>query len=376
MLSLWRRHLRSCVFANKVSPRKYVKCNCPIWVQGTLRGSWMKKSLGIRNWESAQRLVRDWEAGTQATIPMNDACERFHADAVARKLGQAQLGKYRLLVGELKQWFGEKVVSSVTVDDLREYRESWDLSPVSALKKLERVRTFFRFCVESGWIGNNPARLLRPPKVKPKPTLPFTDEEIEKILWACEVYQDRPKGRRAEIRAFVLLLRYSGLRIRDAVTLKRRDVVQGRLLLYTAKTGSGVYVPLPDVVLEALGKIQKADVNYFFWSGHGNPKSAVADWQRSLKRLFGLAGVQGHAHRFRDSFAVSLLQRGVSLENVAVLLGHQSIKVTEKHYAPWVKSRQENLEREVRKAWPQLPRASGSKHEQSGHTRNAKIRRG
>ena len=317
-----------------------------------MHGEYIRKSLEVRNWESAQKLVRDWEAGEKRrTVPLREACERFYRDAVARGLGAAQLGKYKLLTEELKRWFPERVVAGMSVEDLRAYRESWDVAPVTASKKLERLRTFFRFCMESGWIESNPARLLKPPKVKMKPTLPFTDGEMEKLLWACEVYPDRPKGRRAQVKAFVLLLRYSGLRIRDAVTLRRQSILEGKLLLDTAKTGTSVYVPLPDVLLEALGGIQKVDFNHFFWSGHGNPKSAVADWQRSLKRLCGLAGVKGHAHRFRDTFSVDLLQKGVSLENVSVLLGHQSIRVTQKHYAPWVKSRQESLEREVKKTW-------------------------
>ena len=47
----------------------------------------------------------------------------------------------------------------------------------------------------------------------------------------------------------------------------------------------------------------------------------------------------GHAHRFRDTFAVGLIRAGVPMDSVQALLGHGSIKVTEKHYSPWVRRR-------------------------------------
>ena len=56
-------------------------------------------------------------------------------------------------------------------------------------------------------------------------------------------------------------------------------------------------------------------------------------------------------HRSRDTFAVDFLQAGVSMDRVSVLLGHSSIKVTEKHYSPWVRARQEQLEADVRRTW-------------------------
>jgi hypothetical protein len=53
----------------------------------------------------------------------------------------------------------------------------------------------------------------------------------------------------------------------------------------------------------------------------------------------------------RDTFAVELLLKGVPLERVSILLGHSSIKVTERHYSPWIRERQEQAEADVRRTW-------------------------
>jgi integrase/recombinase XerD len=157
-------------------------------------------------------------------------------------------------------------------------------------------------------------------------------------------------------------MRWSGLRIRDAVTLERHRLHGESLLLYQAKTGTPVYVPLPPFVIEALQALPpgpKPNATYFFWSGNGNPKSVVADWQRSYRRLFELANItrpdgslkRSHPHMFRDTFAVEMLLAGVPIDQVSLLLGHASVKVTEKSYSPFVKARQIQLQDSVRNAW-------------------------
>ena len=75
-----------------------------------------------------------------------------------------------------------------------------------------------------------------------------------------------------------------------------------------------------------------------------------------MAKLFWLAKVSGgHAHRFRDTFATELLLGGVPIERVAILLGHQSMKVTEKYYAAWTDSRQRQIEADLQRAWDRDP---------------------
>ena len=354
MLTIYRRHRRGC--KQRMAGRDYRRCLCPIWVDGSLNGVEMRKSLRLRDWQRAQELVRQWEAEGQRIekprpLTVKEACDKFLADAEARNLREPTLYKYRLLFRQFQEFaklHGHVFITDFDIDSVRRFRASWPNKNIAARKKLEAFRALFRFVHESGWISTNPASHLKPPKITEPPTAPFTREEFASILRACDVYPDKQNAVR--LRALALLLRYSGLRIRDAVTLSLNRIQNGKLFLYTAKTGTAVYCPLPPFVIEALNAILSS--TYFFWTGLSKPKSAVGDWQRSLKRLLILAGVpDGHAHRFRDMFSVELLLAGVPIERVSILLGHQSVRITEKHYAPWVRARQEQLEADVRRTW-------------------------
>jgi integrase/recombinase XerD len=106
--------------------------------------------------------------------------------------------------------------------------------------------------------------------------------------------------------------------------------------------GTPVYCPLPQFVITALEAAIEPHKRFYFWTGNGKPKSIISDWQEKLKTLFERAKIaHGHAHRFRDTFATELLLAGVPFERVSILLGRSSIRITERHYAPWVRSRQE-----------------------------------
>ena len=212
---------------------------------------------------------------------------------------------------------------------------------LSAVKKLEFVRCFFlRFSDDAGWIPDNPARKLKSPKVTAHPTLPFSRAEMVQILAATDDYGKPGSLNRRRMKALVLLLRYSGLRIGDAVTLSSERIDGDKLFLYTSKAGTPVYCPLPPFVVTALEAAIELHQRFYFWTGSSKVNTITGDWQGKLKTLFDQAKVPtGHAHRFRDTFATELLLAGVPLERVSILLGHSSIRITERHYSPWVRSR-------------------------------------
>jgi integrase len=157
----------------------------------------------------------------------------------------------------------------------------------------------------------------------------------------------------ARLLAFVDCLRWSGLRIGDGIKLERSRLdAKNRIQLQQEKTGVHVFVPIPAPVAEAMRMLPGQ--RYFFWDGH-NYKGVLRNFEYTLKTCFKRAGVpHGHAHMLRDTFAVEMLLAGMPLEQVSKLLGHTSIKTTEKHYGPWVKARQQQLEASVQQAWAHM----------------------
>lgn len=79
------------------------------------------------------------------------------------------------------------------------------------------------------------------------------------------------------MRGIVLLLRYSGVRISDAVQLTADRITGRRLFLNMQETGEPVNVVLPDFVLKALEKTPRVTDKHFFWSDQSKLDSIVAE---------------------------------------------------------------------------------------------------
>lgn len=386
MLSVYSRHYPPCT-SDDIN---YKRCRCPKWVNGLLGsdGPFVRRSAKTRSWEKAEEFKRELEAEYETKrngapevfdvapekISVKDAVARFISSKRNQNLAESTLDKLKTIFEkQFLSWATEsrlKHLEEIATADLEAFRDSWEDGPLAKKKKQERLIGFFYYCLRLGWIKTNPAVSLGRIRADGPPTDYFPRHEFEQIIDATYIYQ--PKGwvecrhQATRLRILTWLMRWSGLAVRDAVTLERRRLnARDELFLYRAKTGNPVYVPLPPNVAESLRNIPPGpcpNPRYFFWSGNGSPKSVVGNWQRSFRRLFKIANLRRedgtpkrcHPQMLRDTFAVEMLLAGVPLEQVSILLGHKSVKITEKHYAPWVKARQELLAANVRKAWTVL----------------------
>jgi integrase len=219
------------------------------------------------------------------------------------------------------------------------------------------------------WLGGNPATELKAIKPDPSVTWPLLSGRYEKVIAATFEYDKRARRPsdqfRAEMRAIIELMRWTGLRIGDALMCAKSRIQENRFILTTQKGRSASTVLIPDHVIAALNALptrSNVHPDYFFWSGNSKPKSLTGRWQRKLERLndyLSIAKDDGtpmkfHSHQLRDTFAVSQLLSGTSMQDLSKKLAHKSVKIIGKYYSPWVPERQVALERRMAEALVQM----------------------
>jgi len=339
-------------------------------------GHQVRKTAKTRSWETASKKARELETRIEAgespekaaPITVKDAITKYLEAKAAEGLQPTSLVKPRGMMARLQAWCDSKklvYLRDVKADHLHDWRNSWEFgkNPDGTLSPSWKIhwavaKSLFTHGYRLGWVPTNEADKLKGFKTRSRQVQPFTKDQMSTILAAvpkCEWTSDTSQ----RIRAFILLMRWSGLAIRDASCLKRTALDdKNRIHTHRAKTKTDVFVPLPESVADALRALPKAHAEYFFWDAETKSATIPVEYRRLLDKVFETAGVEGTSHRFRHTFACEMLIAGMPLETVSKLLGHKSIAVTEKHYAAWVPERQIKLETAVKSAWQtmELPR--------------------
>jgi integrase/recombinase XerD len=368
-ITIFVRHSEDCKYRDDES---YKSCRCAKHFRYTHDGKQVRQSARTRFWKTAEETRRKLEASFAADVAavaiqpetkktIERAVEQFVTSKRTSGMSAQVLQKYERELGRFESFMAQRskfLPHEIKLEDLEEFRAGWSEEYPSTLtrgKVQERLRAFLKYCYEDGLIARVPR--LSAIKQNVAPTLPLTDHQYRKLLEVIPTVFSGDKAIR--VRALVQFMRYTGLAVMDAVTIERRELQKehGRYRVTTSrqKTGTHVSVLIPPHVAAEVLNAAKLNANplYIFWNtGTGKKQSAVTNWQHDLREAFRAAGMpEGHPHQLRDTFAVALLSGGMLLEDVSKLLGHTSIKTTEKHYAPWVKARQDRLDVAVRGTW-------------------------
>jgi integrase/recombinase XerD len=364
LITIFVRHSADCKYAGEEFAKR---CNCKKHLRWTQNGKQYRRKTGCRSWAGADEKKRELEAQLSGRAPekptegllLIQAIETFEANKQAQGIKPRVLAMYKRELKRLLDFSESRglltVKPALTIDNLIALRATWTpvyKSSYSRAVVQKHLNHFLRFCYNAAWIDRIPK--LSPIKIDEPETEPLTDAEYNKILAKAA----------GKTRTLIKLMRWSGLAIRDASTLRRKDLSfekdKGiyRIIRERAKTGEHLYIPIPKDVAEELVAVLNGSPVYVFWNRQKDDSSEYRHagyMGEQIAAAFAAAGVKsdGHmvSHRLRASFAVDLLQKGVPLEHVSKLLGHRSVTTTERHYAKWVKGRQDRLDALVSATW-------------------------
>ena len=236
-----------------------------------------------------------------------------------------------------------KRFAALEATDIRAFmakRRSDEIASRSLMRALAGLRSFGRFLEREGRGNVGALSAIRAPKVGKSLPKPVAVAAAKRLADADErAGENREPWIWARDAAVMALLYGSGLRISEALGLKRRDVPlpgEGDVLIVTGKGNKTRMVPVLQNVL-ALIQVYAAMCPYplppegpMFIGARGGPLLPRII-QLTMARLRGALGLPDSAtpHALRHSFATHLLSRGGDLRAIQELLGHASLSTTQ-----------------------------------------------
>ncbi|WP_439923307.1 tyrosine recombinase XerC [Nitrobacter sp. JJSN] len=247
----------------------------------------------------------------------------------------------------LSQHWGSLVTlkrfAALEASDVRAFmaaRRADDIGGRSLMRALAGLRSFARFLEREGLGKVGALSAIRAPKVGKSLPKPIHMSAAKRFADAAErAGEDRDPWIWARDAAVMALLYGSGLRISEALGLKRRDVPlpgEGDVLIVTGKGNKTRMVPVLQNVLAlvqeyvAMCPHSLPPEGPIFVGARGGPLKARII-QLTMARLRGALGLPDSAtpHALRHSFATHLLSRGGDLRAIQELLGHASLSTTQ-----------------------------------------------
>jgi len=278
---------------------------------------------------SAQALKRDWLSALAHERRLSPHTLRAYGDDCDRFLD--------FLIDHLGGAADEKALAALSPADIRAFitrRRAEGLGPRGVQRALAAVRSFFRHLTRENILDNPAARAVKSPRIPRTLPRPLSEKDAARAL--AEAGEEKVKWLGARNVALLTLLYGAGLRISEALALRRGDTPLGDMLTILGKGGKERVVPVLPVVREAVEAYAAvipfagARETPLFLSRRGMPMSA-REAQSLMEGLRGRLGLSERAtpHALRHSFATHLLAGGSDLRSVQELLGHASLSTTQ-----------------------------------------------
>ena len=271
------------------------------------------------------------EKTTEIAIPYQtentELLKRYFAWKSTEGMSVNSLKSYKFIVDRALNEI-KKPLAEITEDDLFMYLS---LMKYNGAKDtyLRNVRNYlsalFNWLYAKKLIPNNPMNGISPIMIDKTIKEAFTSVELEKLRRATKTPRDL---------AIVELLYASGMRVSEMEALNRSDIdLVNKMVKVYGKGGKERWVYINDTAAYYVGVYlqSRTDSNFALFVGLRKPydRLDVSAIQKMLRELGKKAGVEKvHPHRFRRTLATDLLRKGMTIEEVSIILGHEKIDTT------------------------------------------------
>lgn len=278
---------------------------------------------------SAEELQKIWLAALAHERRASPNTLRAYGDDVSRFIGFQR--------GHLGGAVTQRALAGLKAADIRAFiaaRRSEGLGPGGVQRALAGIRSFFRFLAKEGILENANVRAVKTPRIKRRLPRPLSVIDAQRAITQAGEHDIDWLGARDA--ALLTLLYGAGLRISEALSLKRGDVPLGETLTVLGKGRKERVVPVLPVLRAAISAYAEkiplagAPSSPLFLSRRGKAMSP-REAQSLMQNLRGRLGLTERAtpHALRHSFATHLLAGGGDLRSVQELLGHASLSTTQ-----------------------------------------------
>ena len=188
------------------------------------------------------------------------------------------------------------------------------------------LSSFFGWCQNEGLITMNPCANIGNIKVPKVIRKPFTQVDLELMRSNCKTIRDK---------AIIYFLQSTGCRISEACSVNIEDVDFTNMQLSVKGKGAKermVYLDAVSVMILKQYLSTRTDSYPALFIGKGTQRMGKGGIEKMLHQLEDITSVENiDLHRFRRTLATNLIDRGMSIQDVAKILGHENINTTMKY---------------------------------------------
>ncbi len=244
---------------------------------------------------------------------------RFILDQQRRGSLPRSVEQRRILLRCYLRWCGDRSPWEVTQEEIEAFLDSRRIVPRTRHSWISHIHCFYEWAILSDLTDHDPTARIRRPKLRRSLPRPAATDELSRAMAIAGV----------ELRCWIVLAAYQGLRCQEIAGLQRSDVQEsaGLLRVVQGKGGYERVLPLHPEVLATLRALPMPRTGYVFSRPGGGP---YPPRRLSVRFTTGLraCGVDATAHQLRHWFASELFQQTGDLRLVQEMLGHQSPATT------------------------------------------------